>query len=190
MTASEGVRFALYPTALGVCGLAWRDGTILRAQLPEASVERTRERLLRGLDGAQEDQPQGAVAEVVAGVQALFADGRADLDAAPLDWTGVAPLARRVLELCRAIPAGETRSYGELARELGDVSLGQAVGQALGANPFAPIVPCHRVLGADGRVGGFSAGEGRRLKLAILNVERARTGGAPSLFDHLPLTAR
>ena len=183
---------ALFPTALGVCGVAWCDGLILRLQLPEAAPDRTRARLLAGLPpgAAAEAEPEGVAADAVAGVRELFAGGRPDLRALPLDWTGVAPLTRRVLELCRAVPHGETRTYGQLARELGDVGLSQAVGQALGRNPFAPVAPCHRVLGESGRIGGFSGGDGRRLKLAILNVERARTRPEPGLFAHLPLAAR
>ena len=163
----------------------------MRLQLPEVSPEQTQARMLRGLpEAVQTAEPQGVAAEAVAGVQALFAGERPELDDLPLDWDEVAPLTRRVLEACRAIPHGETRTYGDLARGLGDVGLSQAVGQALGRNPFAPVVPCHRVLGADGRIGGFSGGDGRRLKLAILNVERARTAGAPGLFEHLPLAVR
>ena len=182
------VRHAVFPTALGVCGVAWRDGTLVRLQLPEATPEATGARMLRGLSGRGEAaEPEGVAAEAVAGVQALFAGHGPALDHLPLAWDDVAPLTRRVLEACRAIPHGETRTYGDLARALGDVGLSQAVGQALGRNPFAPVVPCHRVLGADGRIGGFSGGDGRRLKLAILNAERASTSAAPGLFEHLPL---
>ncbi len=147
--------------------------------------------MLRGLsDEAVASEPDGVAADAVAGVRALFAGERPGLDGLPLDWAEVAPLARRVLEACRAIPHGETRTYGQLARGLEDVSLSQAVGQALGRNPFAPVIPCHRVLGEGGRVGGFSGGDGRRLKLAILNVERATVHPEPALFAHLPLAAR
>lgn len=185
------LRRAVFPTALGVCGIVWRGDVIVRLQLPEATAGQTTARMLRGLEVLAEDaEPEGAAAEAVAGVQALFAGERPELDHLPLAWDDVAPPTRRVLEACRAIPHGETRSYGDLARALGDVGLSQAVGQALGRNPFAPVVPCHRVLGADGRIGGFSGGDGRRLKLAILNAERASTSAAPGLFEQLPLAVR
>ncbi|MGE8320629.1 MAG: methylated-DNA--[protein]-cysteine S-methyltransferase [Comamonas sp.] len=100
----------------------------------------------------------------------------------PLDWEGVPELQRRVYALAQAIPPGQVRSYGELARELGDVGLSRAVGQALGLNPFAPIVPCHRILAAGGRSGGFSAGGGALTKLRMLELEGAAIGGTPSLF--------
>ena len=99
------VRHAVFPTALGVCGVAWRDGTLVRLQLPEATPEATRARMLRGLSGRGEAaEPEGVAAEAVAGVQALFAGHGPALDHLPLAWDDVAPLTRRVLEACRAIP--------------------------------------------------------------------------------------
>ena len=85
-------------------------------------------------------------------------------------------------EATRRIPPGQTRTYGELAGELGDKSLARAVGQALGHNPYAPIVPCHRVLAAGGQPGGFSAHGGAMAKVRMLGVEGARTGISGSLF--------
>lgn len=90
---------------------------------------------------------------------------------------------QRVYERTRAIAPGTTLSYGELAGQLGGRGLARAVGQAMGANPFAPVVPCHRVLAAGGRSGGFSATGGARTKLRLLEIEGYRPGGAPSLFD-------
>lgn len=81
-------------------------------------------------------------------------------------------------------------TYGDIARRLGDVGLARAVGQALGRNPWPIVVPCHRVLGADGKVGGFSAPGGVTSKLRMLTIERARTSDAPPLFDDLPLAVR
>lgn len=83
---------------------------------------------------------------------------------------------------------GETVTYGEIARRLSDPGAARAVGQALGSNPFAPVVPCHRVLAADGRAGGFSANGGVTTKLRLLLIEHARFNG-PGLFDD-PVDAR
>jgi methylated-DNA-[protein]-cysteine S-methyltransferase len=83
-------------------------------------------------------------------------------------------------------------TYGAIARRLGDVTLSRAVGQALGQNPFPIVVPCHRVLAANGKTGGFSARGGVATKMRMLSIERARTGAAPTLFDTiggLPLAA-
>ncbi len=83
----------------------------------------------------------------------------------------------------RAIPAGETLTYGEVARRLGEPRSARTVGQALGANPFPVVVPCHRVLGSGGATGGFSARGGVTTKMRLLAIEQARIGGTPTLFD-------
>jgi methylated-DNA-[protein]-cysteine S-methyltransferase len=90
---------------------------------------------------------------------------------------------RRVYEVARGIAPGATLSYGEIAARLGERGLARDVGQALGRNPFPIIVPCHRVLAAGGKAGGFSANGGVTTKLRLLTIERARTSDAPTLFD-------
>lgn len=175
----------LFPTALGVCGVAWGPRGIVAVQLPEADAEATRARLLRGLApqaGADSAPPPAAVQEAVAGIQALLAGQPRDLCEVVLDMEGVSAFHRRVYAIARAIPPGRTRTYGDMAEELGDKALARAVGQALGANPFAPVVPCHRVLAAGGRPGGFSAGGGAVTKLRMLGIEGAAVGGTASLF--------
>ncbi len=102
-----------------------------------------------------------------------------DLSAVALDLDGVPTLDRRVYAIARTIACGATRSYGEIAVELGERSLARDVGQALGRNPFPLIVPCHRVLAAGGKIGGFSANGGVTTKLRLLTIERARTSDAP-----------
>jgi methylated-DNA-[protein]-cysteine S-methyltransferase len=74
-------------------------------------------------------------------------------------------------------------TYGEFAAEMGDKHLARAIGQAMGANPFAPVVPCHRVLAAGGQPGGFSASGGAITKWRLLEIEGYQPGGQPSLFD-------
>ncbi len=95
--------------------------------------------------------------------------------------------------MARQIPPGETLTYGEVAARIGEPGAARAVGTALGQNPFPIVVPCHRVLAANGRTGGFSARGGVATKMRMLSIERARTGSAPTLFDALgglPLAAR
>jgi methylated-DNA-[protein]-cysteine S-methyltransferase len=98
-----------------------------------------------------------------------------------LDMTGVLPFHQRVYDIARAIPVGSTLTYGEVAAQLGEPGAARAVGQALGANPFAPVVPCHRVMAAGGKAGGFSATGGVKTKLELLLLEGA-TFGEPGLF--------
>ncbi len=175
---------ALFDTAIGVCGIAWGAAGVVAVQLPEADAQRTRVRLLKGLLTLPEvDQPPASVQAAIDGVQALLQGESRDLCEVVLDMARLTPFQRGVYALARAIPPGQTRTYGELARELGDVGLSRAVGQALGHNPFAPIVPCHRVLAAGNKPGGFSGGGGAITKLRMLAIEGARPSGTASLFD-------
>jgi methylated-DNA-[protein]-cysteine S-methyltransferase len=175
---------ALFSTAIGPCGIAWANGTVIAVQLPEADPERTRARLLKDLPpSAESASPPAAVQAAVEGIQALLNGEPRDLLEVPLDMSRVTPFQRDVYAVARAIAPGQTLTYGEVAQALGDPSLARAVGQALGHNPFAPIVPCHRVLAAGGRSGGFSGGSGVSTKLRMLQIERARIGREPGLFD-------
>ncbi|WP_353234117.1 methylated-DNA--[protein]-cysteine S-methyltransferase [Diaphorobacter ruginosibacter] len=178
----------LFATPIGECALAWSEEGICAVQLPEADSARTFHRLLRGLGRLPDTQAllraaqPAAVTHAVRRTQSLLSGTRDDLLDVVLDMRGVPDFACRVYALTRAIDPGRTRTYGELARELGDVHLSRAVGQALGANPFAPIVPCHRVLAANDRAGGFSAHGGAVQKLRMLDIEGACPGGTLPLF--------
>ncbi len=173
--------FTLFDTALGRCGLAWGPRGILAASFADKDDGKTRARLLRRAPRAAEtDTPPPAIARVIADIIALFAGERRDLSYAELDMNGVADFDRSVLALTSEIPAGETKTYGDIAKALGDVSLSRRVGQALGRNPFPIIVPCHRVVGADGSMTGFSAPGGAEAKRRLLKIEGALQ---PELFD-------
>jgi methylated-DNA-[protein]-cysteine S-methyltransferase len=128
---------------------------------------------------------QRAIDDIVA----LLAGERRDLNHVRVDIADVPDFNRRVYDIARTIPPGATLSYGEIAERLGDKMLARDVGQAMGQNPVPIIVPCHRVLAAGGKMGGFSAPGGTKTKLRLLEIERAQPGG-PTLFDHLPLAAR
>jgi methylated-DNA-[protein]-cysteine S-methyltransferase len=113
---------------------------------------------------------------------ALLDGGDDDLTDVKLDLAGVEDFDRRVYAVARAIPPGATRTYGDIAAELGDLAAARAVGQALGRNPVPIVVPCHRVLAAGGRLGGFSARGGTATKLRMLDIERVHARGVPTLF--------
>lgn len=180
---ARALGFCLFDTVLGPCGLAWTAQALAGVQLPEATPEATRARLRREHPQAQEGEPPPFARAAAGRVAGLLAGARDDLRDLPLDLEGVPAFHCQVYALARAIPPGEVRTYGELARELGQPGAARAVGQALGANPFAPVVPCHRVLAAGGRPGGFSAEGGARTKLRMLEIEGARLGGEAGLFD-------
>jgi methylated-DNA-[protein]-cysteine S-methyltransferase len=152
--------------------------------LPEANVAASRPSVLRRFRGSVESSPTPAVRRVIERVSALLSGTPDDLADIPLDMAGVPDFQRRVYALARAIRPGSTLTYGELAARLGVGPQGaRAVGQALGANPFPIIVPCHRVVAAGHASGGFSAPGGTRTKLRLLEIERAPLGGSPGLFD-------
>ncbi len=173
----------LFETALGTCGVAWGPGGIVAVQLPERDAAATRARLLRGLPLCQgTGDPPPYVCSAITGIQALLAGEPRDLREVPLDMSRISPFHQQVYAIARAIPPGRTRTYGELAQQLGGLGLARAVGQALGMNPFAPVVPCHRVLAAGDRPGGFSAEGGAATKLRMLQIEGACPGGTLPLF--------
>ncbi|MDM0047151.1 methylated-DNA--[protein]-cysteine S-methyltransferase [Variovorax dokdonensis] len=181
---SEG--FALFETRYGACGIAWGERGIVGVQLPEADEAATRARMHKRFSSLKEGAPPPDVRAAMARITHFLGGAIDDLGDLDLDWHGVNDFQRRVYELARRIPLGETRTYGQIAGELGDKNLARAVGQALGQNPFAPVVPCHRVLAAGGKTGGFSAHGGTKIKMRMLAVEGAEAAalsGTGSLFS-------
>jgi len=175
--------FALFGTAIGTMAIAWGPGGIMSVRLPEADADAQRARMARRFPDADEDLPPPGVDLAIRDITRLIAGEPVDLLRITLDMTEVPEFNARVYAVARTIPAGETRTYGEVARTLGDAGAARAVGAALGDNPFPVIVPCHRVLAANGRTGGFSARGGVATKLRLLAIEQARIGSSPTLFD-------
>ncbi|MDX2274627.1 MAG: methylated-DNA--[protein]-cysteine S-methyltransferase [Hyphomonadaceae bacterium] len=176
--------YALFDTAIGRCGLAWNDRGIVGVQLPEKTPSLTRTRLLRLCPTAEESAPPKTIQHAIDDITSLMRGKRKNLRIHSLDMSRTPAFNARVYETARAIAPGKTRTYGEIARAIGDASAARAVGQALGRNPFPVIVPCHRVIGADGRMIGFSANGGVAMKLRLLEIEGWRAE-EPSLFDAL-----
>jgi methylated-DNA-[protein]-cysteine S-methyltransferase len=182
--------FALFDTEIGRCALVWRGGFFVGAALPEADDDSLRQSLTRRFPGALQVEPSRQASAAVAAVTRLLGGAPEDLSSLPVDLSALAPFEMRVLEATRQIPCGETRTYGELAASLGAPGAARAVGAALGRNPVPIVIPCHRVLAAGGRSGGFSAPGGVTTKLRMLRIEMARQGSGPLLFDHLPLATK
>src|SRR6185503_19547170 len=130
-----------------------------------------------------EARPPAEVRRAIDAIAALLRGDASDLSSIGLDMDGVSPFHRRVYEIARTIAPGATLSYGTIAARLGAPGSARAVGQALGRNPFAIVVPCHRVLAAGGKVGGFSANGGIRTKLRLLSIEGAHANAGVALFD-------
>ena len=186
------VRFGFFNTSIRACGLAWRGDWLVGCQLPEGSDDDTRARMRRRFPDAIDmgwieardpaDFVPGWVRIAAMRIEASLAGQNDDLTDLPLDLSSVAEFERQVYAAARAIPYGLTVTYGELARRIGAPGAARAVGRALGRNPFAPIIPCHRILAAGARGGGFSAGGGVATKLRMLVAEGARFGPEPELF--------
>lgn len=175
--------FALFATPIGPCGIAWSGELVAGVALPGRDEEATRRRMNKAHPGFDELAPPAFVEAVITRIRGVLEGGKDDLADVPLDLDGVPDFNRRVYAVARSIPPGRTLTYGEVAARIGEPQAAQAVGQALGHNPFAPVVPCHRVLAAGGRSGGFSAPGGVDTKLKMLEIERARIGNEAGLFD-------
>jgi O-6-methylguanine DNA methyltransferase len=171
--------FALFDTAIGRCAIAWGKSGICGLNLPEATPTATRRRMSLRYPELSEGAPPAVVQRAIDRIVTLLRGEGTDLTQIALDMTLVPVFHRRVYEFARTIPAGKTLSYGELASRIGSPGAARAVGQALGRNPFAIVVPCHRVLAAGGKPGGFSANGGVDTKLKMLGIEQAQRG----LFD-------
>ncbi len=185
LTASPGGAegLCLFETAIGHCAIAWGPAGIRGVQLPEADEAATRRRMRARFPGVPESTPPDPVREAIARIVGLLEGAEDDLRSIVLDMADIAEFPRRVYELLRLLPPGRTSTYGEIAARLGAPGASRAVGRALGDNPFAPVVPCHRVLASGGRPGGFSAAGGATTKLRMLEIERARFGRQPGLFE-------
>lgn len=181
--------FTLFDTAIGACGIVWSARGVYAVQLPEATREMTRARLIKRYPQALEAQPPSAIRAAIDSIVALLSGEARDLTDIVIDDEGTPDFNKRVYTIARKIRPGETLTYGEIAERLGDKALSRAVGQALGENPCPIVMPCHRVLAANGKTGGFSAAGGVAIKLKILSIENAQPNG-PTLFDRLPLEAR
>ncbi|WP_291856737.1 methylated-DNA--[protein]-cysteine S-methyltransferase [Bradyrhizobium sp.] len=180
MTAHQ---FAIFDTAIGRCGVVWRARGISSVQLPMGDANKTRTRLRQRHDDLIEAPPPATVQAAIDGIVELLAGKPNDLTDVVLDLDGVPDFNRGVYEIARTIPPGKTLTYGDIARKLGGVELSRDVGQALGRNPCPIVVPCHRVLAAGNKPGGFSANGGVMTKLKMLAIEGAAVNHTPNLFD-------
>jgi methylated-DNA-[protein]-cysteine S-methyltransferase len=172
--AVNGIGFALFDTAIGPCGIAWGARGLVGVQLPEADEATTRRRMKARFPALPESPPPAEVLPAIDAIRALLDGEPRDLMEVVLNLEGVSDFHRQVYAIARRIRPGQVRTYGEIAAEIGDKRLSRAVGQALGLNPFAPVVPCHRVLAAGDKFGGFSAHGGAASKLKMLAIEGAR----------------
>jgi len=160
-------------TDFGWVGMAASPRGLLSITLPQpteaAALHQLRDRWPEARFAAK-----GELAEVGDRLRRYFAGQAVSFDDLTLDMSQATPFQRRVWEVTRAIPRGETRTYGQIARQVGSPRAARAVGQAMANNPWPVIVPCHRVLGSDGRLTGFGGGlDGLEIKRRMLEMEGA-----------------
>ena len=178
-----GKNFAMFDTAIGACGIVWGARGINGVQLPMGSEQKTRSRIVQRYGDIAETTPPAQVQHAIDGMVELLEGKPNDLKDIVLDLEGVPEFNRGVYDIARTIPPGKTMTYGDIARRLGGLELSRDVGQALGHNPCPIVVPCHRVLAAGDKPGGFSANGGVATKLKMLAIEGAVVSHTPSLFD-------
>ena len=172
--------YCLFETPLGACGIAWKERGTSRIppavtffQLPETTRSLTDTRIAESSGGRKARVLPPGIAAIIKKVQKhLHGDVQDFLDIV-VDLGGAGPFARQVYEVVRKIPAGRTVTYGGLAKGMNRPTAARAVGQALGMNPIPLIIPCHRVLAANGKAGGFSAPGGVETKARMLAIEGA-----------------
>jgi len=174
--------FAIFDTPIGACGVMWGERGIVGVQLPMGNEEKTRNRIHQRYGDIREEKPTAEVQHAIDEMIELLAGKPNDLRDITLDLDDVPAFNRGVYDIARAIPPGQTMTYGEIAKKLGGVELSREVGQALGHNPCPIVVPCHRVLAAGNKPGGFSANGGVHTKLKMLAIEGAIVNHTPDLF--------
>lgn len=172
--------YCLFETPLGACGIAWREAAdsgsqavVTVVQLPEATPQATESRISRRSGASQPGMPPPGIAAIIEKIRKHLQGEVQDFRAVALDLENVAPFFRQIYEATRQIPPGQTRTYGEIAKAVGQPAAAQEVGQAMAKNPVPIIVPCHRVAAAGGKLGGFSAPGGPATKAKLLALEGA-----------------
>jgi methylated-DNA-[protein]-cysteine S-methyltransferase len=169
--------YLIFETVSGFCAIAWNDVGITRFRLPARSAEETERHLLRRLPDAKPGPPTPAVAAAIDAAKRYFAGEKVDFSDLPVDLGEQTPFFSRIYDAARRLGWGETTTYGALAKELGaDWEGARDVGQAMANNPLPLIIPCHRVLAAGGKIGGFSAPGGSESKARMLELEGVHLG--------------
>lgn len=173
--------YCLFETPLGACGIAWREtpesgsqAVVTAVQLPEPTSQATESRIARKAGSNQRSAPPPEIVAIIEKIRKHLQGEMQDFRSVALDLENVEPFFRQIYEATRQIPSGQTRTYGEIAKAVGQPAAAQEVGQAMAKNPVPIIVPCHRVAAAGGKLGGFSAPGGPATKAKLLAIEGAQ----------------
>jgi methylated-DNA-[protein]-cysteine S-methyltransferase len=169
--------YHVFETAMGFSAIAWNGAGVVRFQLPTKSAEAADRLMRRRIEGAKPRRPPEDVAAVVAAAKRYFDGEETDFSHVRLDLGGEDAFFSQIYDALRRVGWGHTTTYGALAKEIGaGREAARDVGQAMARNPAPLIIPCHRVLAAGGRIGGFSAPGGSTTKIRMLELEGVRVG--------------
>jgi len=170
-------QYLVFEVAGGFCGIAWNGAGITCFQLPARSADATERNLRRRQRGAESGVPPQRVAETIAAATRYFGGKKTDFSDVQLDLGDQDEFFKRIYAAARRLGWGQTTTYGALAKDLGaGPEAARDVGQAMAKNPVPLIIPCHRVLAAGGKVGGFSAPGGSAAKIRMLELEGVHVG--------------
>lgn len=172
--------YHLFETALGTIAIAWRDGAIVRLLLPQSDTAAMARKMLAL--GAAPGEPPADIAAIIAKVRRYAEGENIDFSTVNVSAGDVGQMREAIYAQLRQVPHGETLTYGELAKRAGYAGLAREIGEAMGKNPVPLIVPCHRVVAAGGKIGGFSAPGGSVTKEKMLRLEGALTPPAQAAF--------
>jgi methylated-DNA-[protein]-cysteine S-methyltransferase len=175
--------YTLIETAIGWIGIAWSEAGLTRLQLPERSEAATERRLLATIVGSAPQRlagdPPAEIAAVIDALRRYAAGEPVDFSGVRVDLAGVDQFRLAIYDAARKLGFGDTTTYGGLAASAGHAGLARETGQALGSNPIPVVIPCHRILAAGGKIGGFSARGGSATKERLLAMEGVRVGPPP-----------
>ena len=166
----ERLKYAIFPVRWGYFGLLSTEKALLRTSLPAPSAAAVKVHLLRGINQAEADSKMSLQLQLR--ISAYFQGSCVDFSNIRLDLSHLTPFARGVLLACRKIKYGHTATYSRLAQMSRSPHAARAVGNILAKNPLPLIIPCHRIIRADGQLGGFSAPQGTKLKQKLINLEK------------------
>jgi methylated-DNA-[protein]-cysteine S-methyltransferase len=171
--------YHVFEATLGFAAIGWNDAGVTRFNLPGPKETATSR-----LGGATLADPPPQIAAIIDQAQRYFAGERIAFEAIGLDLSRVEPFRRAIYDALRKVGFGETVTYGELAKRVGanEPQAAQDVGVAMARNPVPLIIPCHRVLAAGGKLGGFSAPGRTETKQKMLALEGVFIGGQPRLL--------
>ena len=161
---------AVFNTDMGWVAILGSERGLVRVTLPQRSAQEAL-KLLSGVLSYATLSPD-RFKELIKRLRAYF-NGHKVSFPDELDLSGATPFQREVWQITRLIPYGETRSYGWLAKKIGKPGASRAIGQALGKNPLPIIIPCHRVICSNGKLGGYSGG--LEIKRSLLHLEAVAT---------------